>query len=183
MAFAAPAGLSACRRRGGTWWPKPTFQLDGDSLVPTRRPGPVKLFVIRHSRLHEAWRRATWRATTAYAVGAPWRLNAAILRAVRDDCRAMGAALPVVPLPERGAWHRATATGEALARDGSAFLDLAAALPPEPAALYYRRDPHLSPSGHEWAAQAIAAEIVDPRWAQARSDSLLTTSGRTTVDH
>jgi hypothetical protein len=132
------------------------------------RPGPVTHWIVRHSRLFEAWRRLNWRATTEYAAGDPWQLSAALLRAIRDDCRTIGAELLVVRLPEKDAWRPATAMGDALARDSIAFLDMAALLPADPRALYYERDPHLRPRGHAWVAQAVAGALVARGWARPR---------------
>ena len=98
-----------------------------------------------------------------YAEGPPWKVNEAILRAVRDECRAAGATFVAVRIPEQGQRRPATAIGRAMARQDIPFLDLGAALPPHPEQYYFSDDPHLNAEGHRWVARELEAFLIRRR--------------------
>jgi hypothetical protein len=161
--------LTAYRRRetqgrdGNVWWWKPTYRLAGDSLAsetPADRPSGLPGYLERHSRLVQLWRRASWALSMKFAEGPPWKVNEAILRAVRDECRAAGATLVAVRIPEKGQRRASTAIGRAMARQDIPFLDLGAALPPHPEQYYFSDDPHLNAEGHRWVARELEAFLA-----------------------
>ena len=167
--------ITAYRKRetraedGNDWWQKPTYRLEGDTLVPeteSDRPGALTRMVDRHSRLLEMWRRDLWRLGLVYGKGPYWALNEAIFRAIRDECRDAGAHLLVVRIPSKGQWKPAPAIGSAMMRDGIDYLDLATVLPPQPLQYYFHEDPHLNAQGHEWVAREIERALAARGWEQ-----------------
>lgn len=146
--------LDASRYRGD-WVAKPAFHLDGDRLVPgPLDPGPLR-FLVRRSRLLEAWRRGVRSLARRWPVGYRWRLNRALLERVRDDCRAAGVPLLVVHASRR---PMPVLTDE-LERLGIPFVDLAPSWPEDDSALYYPTDPHWTPAGHAFVAERLLPAV------------------------
>lgn len=164
-----PRALSAYRM-GHDWLAKPVFRLAGGELepmTPDDRPGALRRFVGRHSRLLEIGRRVQYSISRNYPVGYTWRLNRALFENVRDDCRAAGAPLVVVHIPVNRR-HPAPMFERQFADMGIPFLDLGPHLPPDADRLYHRLDPHLNAAGHRWVADTLTAFLVERGYARPR---------------
>jgi len=148
---------SAFRYRNG-WMLKPTYVLEGGELAPmTRenRPNAGWRWCEQQLYLADLGRKIERRLVRSFAVGYRWRLNRALFQALRDDCRAAGIPLVVVHIPERGQWRPVESYAREFAELEIPFLDLGAVASPDPARLYYAKDPHLTAAGHRALAEAL----------------------------
>lgn len=149
-------------RKDHVWRWKPAFRLADGELVPMtveNRPGAVRRFIHRHSRLYRLWRRTEHSLSRRYPVGYRWRLNRALFAAIRDDCRRAGVPLLVVHIPINRR-KPAPMFAREFAAMGIDYLDLAGELPAAADALYYPRDRHLNPAGHRFVAGAVHRHLV-----------------------
>ena len=163
-----PRALSAYRM-GHDWLAKPTFRLAEGELVPMTletRPGTLRRFAERHSRLLEIGRRLDYSLGRRFAFGYTWRLNRALFERVRDDCRAAGVPLVVMHIPVNRR-HPAPLFEREFADMEIPFLDLSHHLPPDADRLYHRLDPHLNAAGHHFAADTLAAFLIERGYARA----------------
>jgi len=136
---------------------KPTFRLMNGQLVPETardRPNFVVRFLQHHSSL---WRLARL-ADRALAQHCPhgewWNLNAAILDAVRNDCRRAGVPVLFIYIPTRE-WKEFPSLRAYMASNHANFIDLSQgelALTPD---MYLPRDGHLNEKGHRQVADAL----------------------------
>ncbi len=153
---------------------KPLFQLvDGrvaERAAGDRPPAPAR-FIERHSRLLAGLRHASRLVAYRFPLGEWWGLNAAILGAIRSDCREAGVPVLFVYLPARGARAFPTLASE-MRRVGAPFLDLGQ--PSEaPAGIHFEVDGHLNRDGHRWVSDAVLGWIREslPELAAGRSGS------------
>ncbi len=142
---------------------KPAFAVRDGTLQPlTRddRPGAVARFLEGHSHVWTLGKHLQRRTGRVLRIGRWWTLNAAILDAMRSDCAAAGVELLFVRIPDRGLEGFPSLAAYML--EGSAnYLDPAAEVPPQDAAGLFQSDGHLSPSGHDLIARAVAAWVAD----------------------
>jgi hypothetical protein len=135
---------------------KPTFKVVDGTLVPATpadRPVLPIRFIEEHSRLLTLWRRVE-PMSSYFGVGKWWRLNAAILDVIREDCRRAGTRLVFVHIP-----HKRSGAIRALTRymqaTGAEFIDLANVAIAERRLLYFEGDGHLNEAGHRRLAQLL----------------------------
>ena len=154
-------------RKDHIWRWKPAFRLVGDRPVPMtmdNRPGPIRRFVHRESRLYRYWRKLENSFSRRSAFGYRWRLNRALFEAIRDEC--LEAAVPLVvvhiPISRR---QPAPMFRREFAKIGIQYLDLGSLLPADGDALYYPHDSHFNAAGHRFAAEAIHQFLVARRLA------------------
>ncbi len=158
------------RYRNG-WMRKPTFMLDGDTLLERTQensPGAAWRWLSQNLALAELARRSERRAELRWGVGERLRLNVRLLVEMRELCRQREIEFAAVHLPQRGAWRRFDTLAARLAREDVALLDLGAEALESHAELYFRRDPHLNPSGHAWVSDRLAEFVVARGWATDR---------------
>ncbi|MBM3989357.1 MAG: hypothetical protein FJ294_15545 [Planctomycetes bacterium] len=151
-----------CFRYRNGWAEKPTYVLDDGELAPmteTNAPGVLSRFVEQRLYLAEAWRRASRKFGLDHGCGERFELNLRIFEAMHEACEARGSTLVVVHLPDRGAWKPLPAFAESLAELGVRYFDLGASSVSDPAALFYRKDPHFNAAGHVVAAREIGAYL------------------------
>jgi len=138
---------------------KPAFRLaDGRLVARTTadRLGPLVHALEHHSHLWMGLRQGLRRIGYLRPWGEWWRLNAALLDALRADCAAAGVPLLLVyvPTPERRPFPTLAAYAS---RAGLHYVDLTEGLPRE--GMFYRTDRHFTPAGHAFAAGRILAAI------------------------
>ena len=153
---------------------KPVFKLAGGRLVPETaedRPNFLVRFLQRNSSLWRVLQLADLTLARRYPHGEWWYLNAAILDAIRDDCRKAGVPVTFVYIPT--GWRAFPSLRAYMFRNQANFIDLSEgefALAPD---MYIPRDGHLNEKGHRVVAAAVLRWLQD-RWpAQAPADSVL----------
>lgn len=161
-------------RKDHIWRWKPAFRLAGRRLVPMttdNRPGPIRSFVHRHSRLYRQWRKLESSLSLRFAVGYRWRLNRAIFEAIQEECRLAAVPLVVVHVPIN---RRSPAPmfGKEFAEMGIDYLDLGTHLPADADTLYHPRDRHLNVAGHRFVAEAIHRFLIARQLVQEASGTL-----------
>jgi len=142
---------------------KPTFVFDAGGLRPMSAPdrsGALGQWLSRKTRLAAAWRAVERRIGRQSGVGPWWALNAALLDAIIDDCRADGVEVVFVFVPSRRWTPFPALAGHLRARDAR-LLDPTEDRADAPAGLYYERDLHLNAAGHRWLSDSIASWL-DP---------------------
>ncbi len=143
--------------RGTEGLNKPAFKLVHGELVPKTeedRPNFLISFLETHSSLWRVLSLADRTLAHRYPHGNWWYLNAAILDAIRDDCRRAGVPLLLIYIPSRD-WGAFPALGNYMARNRANFLDLSQgsfALAPD---MYIPKDGHLNEKGHRQVADAV----------------------------
>jgi hypothetical protein len=155
----------AYRRRGGGWWPKPSFQLVNDELVPTTAddvPTGLLWELEKRSHLFTALERAQSRIGRRAPIGSTWRLNRALFAAIRDECEKLGTRLVVVHLP-MNTWRPAPGVAREFDAMGIEFVDLAQ-LDPRVAGdgIFYPKDTHLTVAGHRFVAEQLLDVLRSP---------------------
>ncbi|MGB9256942.1 MAG: SGNH/GDSL hydrolase family protein [Candidatus Korobacteraceae bacterium] len=137
---------------------KPTFKLvDGRLLARTAadRPGWLAQFLESHSSVWRVLCLADRAIAHHYTHGEWWNLNAAILEAIRADCRAAGVPIIFIYIPSRE-WGTFPALRDYMDRRGANFIDLSRgpyALTPD---MYISAaNGHLNPKGHQQVAAAV----------------------------
>jgi len=143
------------RRREG--FGKPTFKLMDGRLVERGIETPPNIlmqYLDERSRLWSMGVRA-WRAAgVQYGLGDYWKLNQAILDAIRDDGRRAGVPVLFVYIPIKG-MEPFPALRNYMRRTGAAYIDLTEQRPAPPPSIYLRHDSHLSAEGHRYVAGLI----------------------------
>jgi hypothetical protein len=141
--------------------PKPVFKLAEGRLVPETaedRPNFLLRFLQHHSSVWRLMQLADLTLARRYPHGEWWYLNAAILDAIREDCRKAGVPVLFVYIPT--GWRAFPSLRAYMFRNQANFIDLsqgAFTLTPD---MYIPRDGHLNDKGHRRVADAIL------RWAQ-----------------
>ena len=136
---------------------KPTFRLVNGQLVPETagdRPNFLVRFLQHHSSLWRLARLADRALAHHYPHGEWWNLNAAILDALRDDCRRAGVPVLFIYIPTRE-WKEFPSLRAYMASNHANFIDLSQgefALAPD---MYLPRDGHLNEKGHRQVADAL----------------------------
>ena len=135
---------------------RPVFKLAEGRLVPQTaedRPGFVVGFLQHHSSLWRVVQLADRTLAHRYPHGEWWDLNAAILDAIRDDCRQAGVPVLFVYIPTSG-WGAFPSLAAYMLRNQANFVDLSqgefALGPPS-----YLPDGHLNDAGNRRVADAI----------------------------
>jgi hypothetical protein len=125
-----------------------------ERLGPEDRPPEWRWLLANRSRLWAGVRQMLRLVGHRYPVGSWWRLNRAILDAIREDCRAAGARALFVYLHTKS--HRPFPALAGYMRETSAdFIDLGNP-PLDPTRLLnYPDDGHPNPAGHRFTADAI----------------------------
>jgi hypothetical protein len=155
--------MTAFRDRGGLS-PKPTFTLERGVLVPLDQgnsPSAVRRWFGRTFYLAEAWRRVENKYGLDYGFGDRFELNRALFVAMNGSCKALGAELLVVHLPQREAWKPIPAFAGALRARSVRVLDFGEVPVDDATPLYFARDPHLSPAGHRFVAETLLRAFAD----------------------
>jgi hypothetical protein len=143
---------------------KPTFKLAHGRLVPETaedRPNFLVRFLQHHSSLWRVARLADRTLAHYYPYGEWWNLNAAILDAIRDDCRRAGVPVLFVYIPT-DEWGAFPSLRKYMARCGANFVDLSQGefeLTPE---MYFNRgygNRHLNDKGHRQVANAVLSWV------------------------
>ena len=143
---------------------KPVFKLAEGRLVPETaedRPGFLVRFLQHHSSIWRVVRLADRTLAHHYPHGEWWYLNAAILDAIREDCRKAGVPVLFVYVPSRGG-RAFPSLRSYMLRNQANFIDLSRgefALAPD----MYLQDDDLNDKGNQRVADAVL------RWAQAIS--------------
>lgn len=141
---------------------KPLFRLEADTLRPARfedRPNVLFRLVERHSALHQAWLVAWRNAGHERPVGDWWRLNGAIVRAMADDARRLGAPIVFVRMPRHVAMRDFRTFRELMAELAAPYLDLADPSVQRHSGLHFATDSHINDAGHRFVADALLAWI------------------------
>jgi hypothetical protein len=144
---------------------KPTFKLVDGRLVPKTaedRPNSLVRFMQRHSSVWRVVRLAARTLGYHYPLGEWWTLNAAILDAIRDDCRRAAVPVLFIYIPRCSGGHTESfpTLRVYMARNQANFIDLSEggfALTPD---MYIPGDGHLNAKGHRQVADAVL------RWLQ-----------------
>jgi hypothetical protein len=143
---------------------KPAFKLSHGRLVPETaadRPNFLVRFLQHHSSLWRLAHLADLTLAHYYPHGEWWNLNAAILDAIRDDCRRAGVPVLFVYIPTRE-WGAFPSLRKYMARCGANFIDLSQGefeLTPE---MYFRRGyagGELNEKGHRQVADAVLSWV------------------------
>lgn len=135
---------------------KPVFKLDRGRLVPksaTDRPTALVKFLERNSSLWRLMQLADLAVARRYPHGEWWSLNAAILDAIRIDCRQ--AEVPVLFVYIPTGWRTFPSLRAYMSGNEANFIDLSQgefALTPD---MYLPRDGHLNDKGHQQVADAV----------------------------
>ena len=145
---------------------KPAFKLADGRLVPkTAEDNPNFLFrfLENHSSLWRVWKLADQTLARFYPHGEWWNLNAAILDAIREDCRRDGVPLLFVYIPSHEREVAFRSLRAYMANNHASFIDLSQGeftLTPD---MYIPGDGHLNDKGHRRVADAVL------RWLQTNT--------------
>jgi hypothetical protein len=141
---------------------KPAFRLDDDGelrlLTAADTPNAFRRYLEGRSRIYALFKLVSRRGGRNHGTGPWWRLNRALLDAMRADCAQAGVpllflripALVQPPFPTLDRYMKET---------GANYADPDAQ--PRPDARLYQRDEHLSAEGHRWLADTCL------RWIDA----------------
>jgi len=152
---------------------KPAFKLSESRLVPETaedRPSFFVRFLQHHSSLWRVVRLADRTLAHRYPHGEWWYLNAAILDAIRDDCRKAEVPVLFVYIPTRG-WISFPTLDAYMVRNQANFIDMSQgefALAPD---MYIPGDGHLNDKGHRRVADAVIRWLQDGEPVQAQVDA------------
>lgn len=143
---------------------KPSFRLrDGrlERLTEENRPGEVRSWLQRHSRLLSLWHGFEWTLLQRRPFGSVWRLNRAIFEAIQARCEEAGIPLLVVYIPTdpHGGWKLGDGLGRGFADLGIHYLDMTPRFRGRAEALFFENDPHINSQGHQVVAEAIVEEL------------------------
>lgn len=134
---------------------KPSFKLASNGLVP-KTPEDQPLFPLRFLQAHSSvWRVMSLADRTLahrYPHGNWWKLNAAILDAIREDCRKANVPVLFLYIPSRE-WGAFPALNRYMMHEN--FIDISRgrfALTPE---MYIPKDGHLNEKGDRQIAEAV----------------------------
>jgi hypothetical protein len=139
---------------------KPVFKLVDGSLVPKTsqdRPNFLVRLVQDHSSLWRAGDLAARSVAHRIAFGEWWSLNAAILDAIRNDCRKSGVPVLFVCLPTKQ-WLHFPALRSYMERAGANYVDVTQTNPFR-ADAFIPGDDHLNAKGHQYVAEAVLTWI------------------------
>jgi hypothetical protein len=146
------------RYRNG-WVAKPTFALEKGKLAPrtvANSPGAVRRWLEQNVYLCELRRRVLNKLGNERGFGERFQLSRALFAEMDRECRAIGARLVVVRLPQRGAWRPAPAFESAFAALDVPYLDLGTRAVPDSRSLFFAKDPHIDADGHRFVADELA---------------------------
>lgn len=141
---------------------KPTFKLVDGRLVPETaedRPNFLVRFLDHYSCIWRVVKLADRALAHRYPHGEWWNLNAAILDAIRDDCRRAGVPVLFIYIPSRE-WSGFPSLRAYMARSGANFIDLSQGEFTLTADMYIPGDGHPNEKGHRRIADAAV------RWVQ-----------------
>jgi hypothetical protein len=144
---------------------KPVFKLAEGRLVPETREDRPSFFVrfLQHnSSLWRVVQLADRTLALRYPHGEWWYLNAAILDAIREDCRKAGVPVLFVYIPTLG-WRAFPSLRAYMLRNQANFIDLSQGefeLTPDK---YIPNDGHLNEKGHRQVADAVLDFIAHER--------------------
>ncbi len=141
---------------------KPTFKLVDGRLVPETaedRPNFLVRFLQRHSSVWRVGRLGARTFGQHYPYGEWWALNAAILDAIRDDCRRAGVPVLFIYIPSRD-WKAFPTLSAYMARNQASFIDLSKGRFALTSDMYIPANDHLNAKGHRQVADAVL------RWLQ-----------------
>lgn len=150
-------------RDGHIWRSKPTFTLDGGKLrrlTAEDRPTGLWWRALRRLRLMELWRRTDASLSRSRPWARHWRLNGALLAAMKADCDAAGVPFLVVHLPVNRR-HDFPLLESGMASLGIPARDLAPLFPRESDALFYPIDHHFTAQGHRLTARLLIEFLAD----------------------
>jgi hypothetical protein len=169
VAFTSPAlTRSEEAYRATEGFNKPTFKLINGELVPETaddRPDFLVRYLQHHSSVWRVIRLADRTLAHRYPHGEWWYLNAAILDAIREDCRKSEVPLLFVYIPSRD-WGAFPSLRMYMASNHANFIDLSQGQFALTTDMYIPKDGHLNEKGHRQVADAvldfIAGESVHP---------------------
>jgi len=150
-------------RDGHIWRSKPTFTLDGGALRPlTAEDRPTSWWwrASRRLRLAELWRRTDASISRTHPWARHWRLNRALLAAMKAECDLAGVPFVVVHLPVNRR-HDFPIIESEMAALGIPARDLAPLFPAESDALFYAQDHHFTVEGHRLTAELLLDFLGD----------------------
>jgi len=140
---------------------KPTFRLDGDSLVrqtAADQPSALGSLLEHHSRLLGLWRRAQRNIGFNHGIGSWWSLNEAILDRLRASVTATGSKLLLVHVPLHD-WRPFVGLSSYCQRHGVALIDPTAVDDEKPIGIYFEPEGYLTPRGQRYLYDMITAWI------------------------
>ena len=152
--------FSAWRGREG--FTKPFYRLEDGRPVPRTaadRPGPLALFLARHSKLAAAARGAERALGKRTGRGRWWALNAAILDALQADLEAAGTPFLVVHIPP-ASWRPLPALRAHARARGLPFVDLSERFEEPRSDLYFEHDRHFDADGQRVLAQVVSEWVA-----------------------
>lgn len=140
---------------------KPTFRLQGDRLLARTaddRPSWPIHALEHHSGLWALGARALRGLAYRVPIGEWWRLNAALLDAIDEDCRARNVPVLFVYLPSNHWRSFATLSGY-MARKDLHFVDVSRHRAEQREDLFFPADRHLNTKGHRFVADALLPQV------------------------
>jgi len=136
---------------------KPTFQLVNGRLTQRtveQPPSTLERFLEEHSSIWAVCRRLPKFLGRKYPVGSYFKLNQAILAALREDCRQHSIPILFVYIPT-SEFQPFPALSSYMHHSGANYIDLTELRPVPPHSIYLQQDGHLSPEGHRYVADRI----------------------------
>jgi hypothetical protein len=136
---------------------KPTFKLvDGQLVQRTQEqpPGFLEHFLDEYSSIWAVFRRTPKFLGRKYPVGGYYKLNQAILAAIREDCKQHSVPVLFVYIPT-SEFQPFPALSGYMHKTGANYIDLTEMQPVPPHSIYLPLDGHLSPEGHRYVAEQV----------------------------
>jgi hypothetical protein len=140
---------------------KPTFKLANGQLIQRtleQPPNFLEHFLDEYSSIWAVFRRMPKFLGRKYPVGGYYKLNEAILAAIRDDCRQHQVPLLFVYIPT-SEFQSFPALSGYMHKTGANYIDLTEMRPIPPHSIYLPLDGHLSAEGHRYVADQVDAWI------------------------
>jgi hypothetical protein len=136
---------------------KPTFKLvDGQLVQRTSEQPPSSLerFLDGYSSIWALFRRAPKFVGRKYPIGGYYKLNQAIIAALREDCNRHSVPVLFVYIPT-SEFQAFPALSGYMHKTGANYIDLTEMRPVPPHSIYLPLDGHLSAEGHRYVADQI----------------------------